>query len=131
MLERVDRVQLVVRDRQAAARTFAAVLGAEPVGESESAYLGARRTVLALGQSQVELCEPAGPGRALAHLERWGEGLMTAGFSVADVPALRRRSLTSVRRETGVTVSTLVDRTNVNEYFCERDWEPATVVAPG
>src|SRR3990167_4363558 len=67
-LERVDRVQLVVRDRQAAARTFAAVLGGEPVGESESAYLGARRTVLALGESEVELCEPAGPGRAPAHL---------------------------------------------------------------
>ncbi|OGK79795.1 MAG: hypothetical protein A2X52_02190 [Candidatus Rokubacteria bacterium GWC2_70_16] len=87
----MDRVQLVVRDRQAAARTFAAVLGGEPVGESESAYLGARRTVLALGESEVELCEPAGPGRALAHLERWGEGLMTAGFSVADLSALRAR----------------------------------------
>lgn len=33
MLERVDRVQLVVKDRQAAARTFADVLGAQPVRE--------------------------------------------------------------------------------------------------
>ncbi len=42
MLERVDRVQLVVGDRQAAARTFAAVLGAEPVGESERWWWGVR-----------------------------------------------------------------------------------------
>jgi catechol 2,3-dioxygenase-like lactoylglutathione lyase family enzyme len=91
MLERVDRVQLAVKDRQAAARTFGNILGAEPVGESDSAHLGARRTVLALGESELELCEPVGPGPAREHLERWGEGLMTAGFSVADVPALRRR----------------------------------------
>ena len=36
MLERVDRVQLVVRDRQAAARTFGEVLGAQPVREAPS-----------------------------------------------------------------------------------------------
>jgi catechol 2,3-dioxygenase-like lactoylglutathione lyase family enzyme len=90
MLERVDRVQLVVRDRAGAARTFRDVLGAEPVRESDGAHLAARRTVLALGESEVELCEPAGPGLARDHLERWGEGLMTAGFAVADMGALRR-----------------------------------------
>lgn len=91
MLERVDRVQLVVRDRRSAAQTFRDILGAEPVAESESVHLVARRTVLALGENEVELCEPAGPGPARAHLERWGEGLVTAGFAVADVGALRRR----------------------------------------
>lgn len=91
MLERVDRVQLVVKDRASAARVFHDILGAEPVGESESGYLAARRTVLALGESEVELCEPAGTGPARAHLERWGEGLMTSGFAVADLGALRRR----------------------------------------
>ncbi len=91
MLERVDRIQLVVKDRKSAARVFHDLLGAEPVGESESGYLAARRTVLALGESEVELCEPAGTGPARAHLERRGEGLMTAGFAVADLGALRRR----------------------------------------
>jgi catechol 2,3-dioxygenase-like lactoylglutathione lyase family enzyme len=91
MLERVDRVQLVVRDRAAAVRDFNAVLGTEPVREDESRYLGARRTVLALGESEVELCEPAEAGRAADHLARRGEGLMTAGFSVRDLSALQAR----------------------------------------
>lgn len=91
MLERVDRVQLVVRDRGRAAQTFHAILGAEPVREAASAHLGARRTVLALGESELELCEPSGPGPARDHLQRWGEGLMTAGFSVADMTDLHAR----------------------------------------
>ena len=89
MLERVDRVQLVVKDRQAAARTFGEVLGAQPMGEAPSAYLGASRLVLALGSSEVELCEPSGPGPAAEHLSAQGEGLMTAGFSTRDMAALR------------------------------------------
>ena len=89
MLERVDRVQLVVKDRQAAARTFGEVLGAQPMGEAPSAYLGAARLVLTLGSSEVELCEPSGPGPAAEHLSAQGEGLMTAGFSTRDMAALR------------------------------------------
>ncbi len=91
MLERVDRVQLAVRDRHAAAKAFADLLGARPAREAESAYLGARRTVLALGESEVELCEPAGAGPVREHLERWGEGLLTAGFAVRDMTDLHAR----------------------------------------
>ncbi len=91
MLERVDRVQLAVADRREAARTFAAVLGAAPVRETDSRHLAARRTVLALGESEVELCEPTGPGRAREHLDSWGEGLMSAGLSVRDVRAMHAR----------------------------------------
>ena len=89
MLERVDRVQLVVKDRQAAARTFGEVLGAQPAREVPSAYLGATRLILAVGSSEVELCEPSGPGPAADHLRSQGEGLMTAGFSTRDMAALR------------------------------------------
>ena len=89
MLERVDRVQLVVKDRQAAARTFGEVLGAQPAREAPSAYLGATRLILAVGSSEVELCEPSGPGPAADHLRSQGEGLMTAGFSTRDMAALR------------------------------------------
>ena len=91
MLERVDRVQLAVRDRRAAARTFADLLDARPVREADSAYLGARRTILALGESEIELCEPSGPGPAREHLERWGEGLLSAGFAAPDLGTLRSR----------------------------------------
>jgi len=44
MLERVDRVQLVVKDRQAAARTFGDLLGAQVAREERSDYLGISRT---------------------------------------------------------------------------------------
>jgi catechol 2,3-dioxygenase-like lactoylglutathione lyase family enzyme len=91
MLERVDRLQLAVRDRRAAARTFAALLGASPAREADSAYLNARRSILRLGESEVELCEPAGAGPAQEHLERWGEGLLSAGFSARDLTELHAR----------------------------------------
>ncbi len=89
MLDRVDRVQLVVKDRQTAARTFGEVLGAEPAREAPSAHLGAARLILAMGSSEVELCEPTGPGPAAEHLRSQGEGLMTAGFSTRDMAALQ------------------------------------------
>jgi hypothetical protein len=89
MLERVDRIQLAVTDAAETARAFQEILGAEPAREDDSDYLGARRTVLALGASEVELCAPRGAGIARMHLDRWGPGLLTAGFSVASVAALR------------------------------------------
>ena len=89
MLERVDRIQMAVADAAPVVRAFQEILGAEPAREDDSDYLNARRTTLALGGSQVELCVPRGAGVVRAHLDRWGPGLLTAGFSVASVPALR------------------------------------------
>jgi hypothetical protein len=71
------------------ARAFQDILGAEVVRQEDSDYLNAHRTILALGASEVELCAPRGAGVVRAHLDRWGPGLLTAGFSVASVPALR------------------------------------------
>ena len=59
MLERVDRIQMAVADAAEAARAFPDLLGAEPAG------------------------------LVRAHLDRRGPGLLTAGFSVASVPARR------------------------------------------
>lgn len=89
MLERVARIQLAVADAGEAARAFQDLLGAEPAREVDSDYLNARRTILTLGASEVELCAPRGAGLVRAHLDRWGPGLLTAGFSVASVAALR------------------------------------------
>ena len=89
MLERVDRIQLAVADAAEAARAFQELLGAEPAREEDSDYLNARRSILTLGASEIELCVPRGAGHVRAHLDRWGPGLLTAGFSVASVPALR------------------------------------------
>src|SRR5512137_1736002 len=89
MLERVDRIQMAVADAAEAARAFQDLLGAEPAREEDSDYLNARRSILTLGASEIELCVPRGAGLVRAHLDRWGPGLLTAGFSVASVPALR------------------------------------------
>ncbi len=91
MLQRVDRVQLAVRDREAAAETFAHVLGAVRVRQDRVAALAARRTVLQAGESEFELLEPEGEGPVPAFVERWGEGLYAAGFSTANVQALAAR----------------------------------------
>jgi len=89
MLGRVDRIQMAVADAADAARAFQDLLGAEAAREEDSDYLNARRTILNLGESLVELCAPRGTGIVRAHLDRWGPGLLTAGFSVASVPAVR------------------------------------------
>ncbi len=89
MLVRVDRIQMAVAEAAPVVRAFQDILGAEPAREDESDYLNAQRTVLALGASEIELCAPRGAGVVRAHLDRWGPGLLTAGFSVASVPALR------------------------------------------
>ncbi|HSB41412.1 MAG TPA: hypothetical protein VLK28_06245 [Methylomirabilota bacterium] len=89
MLECVDRVQLAVADAAPVARAFRDILGAEPAREDDSDFLNARRTVLALGGSEVELCAARGAGPVRAHLDRWGPGLLAAGFSVASMAAMR------------------------------------------
>ena len=91
MLEHVDRVQLAVRDRAAAAQTFRNVLGAADVRDDEVRLLGARRRVVHAGTSEFELLEPAGDGPVRAYLDAWGEGLFAAGFSTRDGDALARR----------------------------------------
>jgi len=88
MLERVDRMQLAVRDRARAAQTFVALLGAAPAREEASDYLNATRSILSVGESELELCEPRGPGVAQDFLDRWGEGLMCAGYASLRLDAL-------------------------------------------
>lgn len=90
-MDRVDRIQVVVADRGKAAATYRRLLGAEVVRESPSAYLGAHRTILALGESEVELCQPDGTGLAADWLSARGEGLIAAGLSTPDPQALMSR----------------------------------------
>lgn len=104
MLTRVDRMQLVVRDRDAAEETFRALLGARKVREDAIDVLGARRTVVQAGTSEFELLEPAAEGPVQDHLARWGEGIFAGGFATADLSAVcERLSARGVawREETG------------------------------
>jgi hypothetical protein len=89
MLTRVDRVQVVVGDRRAVAAAYARLLDAEAVREDRVRSLAARRTVLNLGRSEVEILEPDGAGLTAEFLAQTKGGLFAAGFATADLPALR------------------------------------------
>jgi hypothetical protein len=91
MLDRCDRLQVAVNDAAATARRFAQLLGAETTRQDASRHLAAQRTVLAMGESEIELCQPDGAGRTQDFLAARGEGLMTAGYSTPDIGALERR----------------------------------------
>ena len=91
MLERVDRVQLAVTDRPAAAGAFERLLGAVTVREDAVAPLAARRTVLALGTAEIELLSPDGTGAVADHLAAHGAGLFAAGFASSRIATLRAR----------------------------------------
>lgn len=89
MLTDVDRLQVVVADGERTAASFERLLGAVRVREDRLASLSARRFVLQLGQSEVELLQPDGSGRAADFLTRTKGGLIAPGFSARDPMALR------------------------------------------
>lgn len=91
MLERVDRMQVAVRDRAQAADTYARLLGGALARQADSAHLNAAIAVVSVGESEFELCEPKGPGPVADHLARWGEGLMCAGYATSTPDALAER----------------------------------------
>ena len=87
MLKRVDRVQIVVRDRREAQGIASALFGAEPIREDRVNPLCARRSVMQAGSSMIEFLEPDGAGPIADFANRWNGGLYAVGFSVADVEA--------------------------------------------
>ncbi len=91
MPQRIDRIQLVVTSTKEAEQAWTRLLGAQPVREDTSRALAARRLVLGVGESEVELLEPEGSGAAADFLARSGGGLFAAGIAVDDVAALRAR----------------------------------------
>jgi Glyoxalase/Bleomycin resistance protein/Dioxygenase superfamily len=91
MLDRCDRVQIAVRDAAKAAARYAELLGCQIARCDSSRHLAAKRTILAVGESEFELCEPDGAGLTQDFLGRRGEGLMTAGYSTVDLDRMVRR----------------------------------------
>ena len=83
---RVDRIQLVTADRAVTASAWERLLDAAVVREDRVRSLACRRSVLAVGTSEVELLEADGAG-AVADA---GPGLFAAGFEATDLPALGR-----------------------------------------
>ncbi len=91
MLSRVDRVQMVVADRDAAVEKFSQLFGARKTGEDGSRFLNAHRTTVQAGASEFEFLVPAGPGPVEDFASHWGQGLYGVGFSTPDVAAMARR----------------------------------------
>ena len=91
MLDRCDRVQIAVADRGKAAARYIELLGGAVARHDTSRHLAAKRTVLAIGESEFELCEPDGAGATQDFLSKRGEGLMTAGYSTADPDLMMKR----------------------------------------
>jgi catechol 2,3-dioxygenase-like lactoylglutathione lyase family enzyme len=91
MLTRLDRIQVVVADRPAAAERFEALFGARQLAEDASAFLAARRTTLQAGESLIELLTPSGPGRIQQFADRWGQGLYGVGFATPSIEAMAAR----------------------------------------
>ena len=91
MLDRCDRVQIAVHDAAKAAQRFGLLLGGEIARRDHSRHLRARRTILAVGESEFELCEPDGAGLTQDFLAKRGEGLMTAGYCTADLDGMVKR----------------------------------------
>jgi len=74
----------VVHDRPTVAAAWQKLLDAAIVREDQLATLACRRTVLAVGTSEVELLEADGTGP----VRQAGPGLFAAGFASPDLPAL-------------------------------------------
>ena len=90
MLSHIDSLQLVVPDREAAVRTWAAVFGAEKVSESGSRLLNAHVTTVQAGVSQFDFLQPAGPGPVQDFASRWAQGLYGVGFATTDIGKMAR-----------------------------------------
>ncbi len=91
MLTRLDRIQVVVEDRNEAARRYAAIFGAQPLAEDASSVLGARRTTLQAGESLIDLLTPVAPGPVRDFADRWGQGLYGVGFATPSLDAIAAR----------------------------------------
>lgn len=87
---KIDRIQMLVPEREAAAERWSRLLDAQVVREDEVPVLGARRSVLGVGTSEVELLEPAGAGPVSDFAKaRGGAGLFAAGCAVEEPERLR------------------------------------------
>jgi len=87
MLKRVDRVQIAVRNLDAAEKIASMMLGAEALRRDEVGPQRALRTTMQAGASLIELLQADGPGPVKDFIDRWGQGLFAAGFSVDDLDA--------------------------------------------
>lgn len=85
MLTSVDRILVAVNNLDEAEKNYSTFLGAERVEDFESDYLQAKVRKMAIGVSEVELCQPTGAGITQTRLDERGEGLLFGGVNTPDL----------------------------------------------
>jgi len=89
MIVRIDRVQVAVRSRRRAIATWQRLFDVGVVREDRMPSLGAARTVLRLGESELELLEPDGLGAIAQHLSRAPTAVFGVGLAARDLASCR------------------------------------------
>lgn len=87
MITRIDRMIVTAPRRRIAAEAWQRLVGAEVVREDRVACLAASRTVLRVGESEIELLEPDGIGIAAQHVSRSRSAIFAVGLAVEDLAA--------------------------------------------
>ena len=90
MLTYIDRIQIVVPDREAAVAKWETIFGAVKIAEGGSRFLNSHRSTVQAGASLFEFLEPAGPGPVREWADKWGQGLYGVGFATPDIAAMAR-----------------------------------------
>ncbi len=88
MSKALDHIGVAVKDTEAALKLYRDVLGLAVEATETVADQGVKATMLALGNTHVELLEPAGPETPVGKfLESRGEGIHHISIAVPDVAA--------------------------------------------
>jgi len=87
MITRIDRIVLAVHDRHATADVWRRLFGAELVREDRVPSLAAQRSVLRVGESELEVIEPHGIGTTAQFISRFRTPIFAVGFAVRDLAA--------------------------------------------
>lgn len=85
MITRIDRIVCTTHDRRAATQTWQQLFGAELVREDRMTSLAAQRTVIRVGESEIELIEPHGIGITAQFISRFRTSVFAVGFAVRDL----------------------------------------------
>ena len=109
MLTEVDRLLVATPDAAAAAAAWRSVLGAEEVHSGPAPALGARRTVVRAGRSDVEFLQPDGTGAIADALSRRGRAHVWAAGAASPDPG----AVAGTARAAGARVGSEGDRVHV------------------
>ena len=91
MLNRIDRILIAVTNADAVAQRWVELLDARIDRTDTVPALAATRVVINVGDAQVEILQPTGPGLVADHLSAGRGGPFAAGVATDDLDSLRAR----------------------------------------